>query len=84
MTTSPNPRGSSRRWTQDSIRTARTGLYARITEILSYSDAQLRAHMTRDLGVTPHTTVSHDALRRWMIQLALDAHLPDSPPKDPH
>lgn len=80
MTTTPNPKPPARRWTHDTLRSARSNLNARITQILGYSHDQIRAELRAALGFAPDTTVSHEAVQRWLISVAIDQHFPDSPP----
>ncbi len=71
----------STRWTQDQIRSARANLSARINTLLRFSESQLRAEFRAGIGAEPDTSVSLEALRRWLIDCAIDVHLPNNPPQ---
>lgn len=71
------------RWTIDAIRTARANLSSRISTIMRMSESQLRAEIKSAMGFVPDTTVSFEACKRWLVEVAIDSHFPDSPPT-PH
>lgn len=76
MTTrSPSPR-----WTQDAVKSARNLLAARIEMILRSSESQLRQDLKSTLGFSPDSTVTHEALRRWLVGVAIDQAFPNTPP----
>lgn len=73
----------SPRWTIDAIRAARANLDARVTTIINMSESQIKAELKAVLGFTPDTSVTVNALRRWLVGAAIEQYFPDSPPQPP-
>lgn len=70
------------RWTIDAIRAARSKLSARIRQLSSMSDSQVLDEASNWVTVLS-TRVTVEALRRFLIDDAIEAILPDSPPTPP-